>query len=35
MKKNQHFLVVGGGVAGIAVSKHFIDQDQHLLFFVA
>jgi len=34
MKKNQHFLVVGGGVAGIAVSKHFIDQSI-LLFFVA
>ena len=30
MKKNQHFLVVGGGVAGIAVSKHLIDQDQHV-----
>ena len=30
MKKDQHFLVVGGGVAGIAVSKHLIDQGQQV-----
>ena len=30
MKKVRHFLIVGGGIAGIAVSKHLIDQGQRV-----